>query len=174
YALPMTIHFFLCGYGKDTSVLIISRNTDRAITARFGALSKSSSDFSPTYIDAPETFCDTTLLYSPIGTTVFPNPFVFKEGAGESVLNILASNEYYAPLEAALNIYGPDNTLVRHIERATVPHESLAADPYGGSWYVQWDGFDDTGRPAPSGVYLYSIVVNGVRSNGKFVIIRKN
>ena len=174
YALPITLHFFECGYGLDTSILAISRNTDQSNTSRLSAISKNIDAFDATFIDNPETFCDTVFLYSPIGTKIYPNPFVLSSASDQPVLNVLASNNGYPPANISLTIYSMDNTLIRHLERSTVSQQLIAADPYGGSWYMEWDGRDDIGKLVPSGVYYYSILVDGIRDNGKFVVIRKN
>jgi len=172
-AFPASVNIFTCGYGKDTSVIVISRSTDRAFVSNASVTSKSVLVFQDSF-QFPETFCDTISLPILIATKIFPQPFIISPQTGQNILSILASTNYYQPLKVSLTIYSMDNSLICHFEREKSTNQILAADPFGGSWYVQWDGRDDFGRLVPSGVYFYSIVVDGLRDNGKFVVIRKN
>ncbi len=174
-AYPTSLHIFLCGYGKDTSVIVISRSTDRSFQANATVTSKSPLSFETTYQLLPETFCDTISLPTLVATKIFPQPFVISSSDNQAVLNILAATNSSQPSTVDLNIYSAGNTLIRHYERSTDPKlQTLASDPFGGSWYVEWDGRDDLGRIVPSGVYYYSVYVDGHRDGGKFVVIRKN
>ena len=173
-ALPASLNIFTCGYGKDTSVIVISRSTDRTNTANGTVTSKSVLAFQDSF-QYPETFCDTISLPILIATKIFPQPFIISQGSDQNTLDILASTNSKAPIDVSLNIYSLDNSLIRHYDRSLqANHQILAADPFGGSWYVEWDGKDDTGALAPSGIYYYSLKVDGNRDNGKFVVIRKN
>jgi hypothetical protein len=173
-ALPASLHIFTCGYGKDTSVIVISRSTDMRFNSNASVTSKSMLTFQDSF-QFPETFCDTISLPALIATKVFPQPFLISSSDNQSTLNILASTKSYKPSSASLNIYSLDNTLIRHYERAfDSKTQVLAADPFGGSWYVEWDGRDDAGKIVPSGIYYYSIKTDIDRDNGKFVVIRKN
>ncbi len=174
-ALDASLHVFLCGYGKDTSVIVISRSVDRAFVSEASIASKSVLSFEAKY-QFPETFCDTIILPIHIATKIFPQPYIISlSSTDQPLLNILASTKTQSPTDVSLNIYSLDNALIRHFDRSLkVNHQVIAADPFGGSWYVEWDGKDDTGRLAPSGVYYYSLKVDGIRDNGKFVVIRKN
>jgi flagellar hook assembly protein FlgD len=55
--------------------------------------------------------------------------------------------------------------LVRYIESAALP--------ISGRYYMQWDGRDDIGKYVSSGIYIYSIEVDGERRQGKLVVVRK-
>lgn len=171
-SLPASLHIFTCGYGKDTSVITISRSTDRTWNSNDTVISKSVLTFEAKY-QFPETFCDTISLPILIATKIFPQPYIVTSQE-QTILDILTSTKSYPPSSVALNIYSISNKLIRHFERSYIPRLSLAADPFGGSWYVEWDGRDDTGKPVSSGIYLYSLLVDGERDNGKFVVIRKN
>jgi len=172
-ALPASLNIFICGYGKDTSVIVISRSSDESFTANATLTSKSVLDFQDSF-QFPETFCDSSSTPVFIATRIFPDPFVLSGSSDQTLLNILASTNSYPPLSISLTIYSASNSLIRHLERARISSQVLAADPIAGSWYVEWDGRDDLGRLVPSGVYFYSIETDGVRDNGKFVVIRKN
>ncbi|MFI5263077.1 MAG: DUF6055 domain-containing protein [Candidatus Kapaibacterium sp.] len=172
-AFPASVNIFTCGYGKDTSVIAISRSTDRSYVSNASVTSKSVLVFQDSF-QFPDTFCDTISLPILIATKIFPQPFTVSPQGGQNTMSILAATNYYQPLNVNLTIYSMDNALIRHLERAKSTNQILAADPFGGSWYIQWDGRDDSGRLVPSGVYFYSIVVDGLRDNGKFVVIRKN
>jgi hypothetical protein len=169
-AFDASLHIFVCGFGKDTSVIVISRSTDRAFNSDFTVTSKSVLTFQDSF-QFPETFCDTISLPVLIATKIFPQPYILTSSSDQPLLNILASTNSYSPIATDLNIYALDNTLIRHIERSGV---TLSADPFGGSWYVEWDGRDDTGRLVPSGVYFYHLKIDQDTDNGKFVVIRKN
>ncbi len=173
-ALDASLHILVCGYGKDTSVIVISRSTDRTNVSDASVTSKSLLVFQDSF-QYPETFCDTVSLPILIATKIFPQPFLVSSLSDGSVLNILASTKTQSPSDVSLSIYSLNNDLIRHFDRSPQPnHQILAADPFGGSWYVEWDGKDDTGVLAPSGVYYYSLKVDGNRDDGKFVLIRKN
>ena len=173
-ALDASLHILICGYGKDTSVIVISRSTDRAFVSNASVTSKNVLSFEAKY-QFPETFCDTISLPILIATKIFPQPFIVSSASDAVLLNILASTKTQSPIDVSLNIYSLNNNLIRHFDRSLqVNHQVLAADPFGGSWYVEWDGKDDNGALAPSGVYYYSLKVDGNRDNGKFVVIRKN
>lgn len=172
-AFPASVNILTCGYGKDTSVITISRSTDLIISDAY-VTSKSLLTFQDSF-QFPGIFCDTISLPVLIATKIFPQPFIISSPTDGATLSILASTETRTPTDVSLSIYAPDNTLIRHFDRTrAVLQQTLAADPFGGSWYVEWDGRDDTGRLAPSGVYYYSVKVDGNRDNGKFVFIRKN
>ncbi|MDP4231314.1 MAG: hypothetical protein Q8916_13020 [Bacteroidota bacterium] len=172
-ALPASLNIFTCGYGKDTSVIVISRSTDRAYTSDASVTSKTVLTFQDSF-QFPETFCDTISLPILVATKIFPQPFIISP-SGDAALNILVSTDSKPPADVSLSIYGLDNTLMRHFDRSfSLSKQTQAADPFGGSWYVEWDGRDDTGRLAPSGIYQYSLEINGQRENGKFVVLRKN
>jgi len=173
-ALPASLNIFTCGYGKDTSVIVITRSSDRTNTSNGSVTSKSVLAFQDSF-QYPETFCDTISLPILIATKIFPQPFIVSSISDGTVLNILASTDTKTPVDVSLNIYSLDNSLIRHFDRSLAAnHQIFAADPFGGSWYVEWDGKDDAGALAPSGVYYYSLKVDGNRDNGKFVVIRKN
>jgi hypothetical protein len=172
-AFDASLHIFVCGYGKDTSVIVISRSTDRAFNSDFYVTSTSVLAFQDSF-QFPETFCDTISLPILIATKIFPNPYIITPSSVQSPINILASTHSYAPLHIALNIYSMDNSLISHLDRTSSSKQTLAADPFGGSWYVEWDGRDDTGKLVPSGVYYYHLEIDQDTDNGKFVVIRKN
>jgi hypothetical protein len=169
-AFDASLHLFICGYGKDTSVIAVSRSTDRAFNSDFSITSKSVLTFQDSF-QFPLTFCDTISLPKLVSTKLFPQPYFLSSASDQPLLNILASTNSYSPLATDLVIYSVNNDLIRHISRTGA---SEAADPFGGSWYVEWDGRDDSGRLVPSGVYSYSLKIDQVRDNGKFVVIRKN
>jgi len=166
-----SLHIFVCGYGKDTSVIVISRSTDRAFNDEITITSTSLLSFRDSF-QFPETFCDTISQPGFVSTKLFPNPFI--PSTDEPQLNILASTNSYPPINVDVTIYSMDNSLIRHFARERASNQFIAADPIAGSWYVEWDGRDDIGRLVPSGVYYYSITTDGVTDNGKFVVIRKN
>lgn len=172
-AFDASLHIYACGYGKDTSVIVITRSVDRAFNSDMYVTSRSLLVFQDSF-QFPETFCDTISLPSIVKTKVFPQPYVISESSPNSLLNVLASTNNYAPLAVQLNIYTLDNVLIRHIERARASAQILAADPFGGSWYIEWDGRDDIGRLVPSGVYIYSVENDQNRDVGKIVVLRKN
>jgi len=170
-AFDASLHIFVCGYRKDTSVIVISRSTDRQFNSDIFVTSTSVLTLKDSF-QFPETFCgDTISLPTLIATKIFPQPYILTSSTDQPLLNILASTNSYSPIASDLSIYALDNTLIRHIGRSGA---TQSADPFGGSWYVEWDGRDDKGKLVPSGVYYYHLTIDQLTDNGKFVVIRKN
>jgi len=87
----------------------------------------------------------------------YPNPFNpattirvdFEEGAAGG--------------EAEIVVYGVDGRLVRRLYRGSVAGDRLE---------VAWDGRNDGGSPAGSGVYFYSVRRGGILETGKMIMLR--
>ncbi len=85
-----------------------------------------------------------------------PNPF-----NPSTVISFLvpvgASDEF------SLNVYDPRGRLVRRLESGA---------PTPGLHTVVWDGRDDNGESAGSGVYLYRVVLGAEKSTGKMTLLK--
>ncbi|MCX5752072.1 MAG: hypothetical protein NTW97_00340, partial [Candidatus Krumholzibacteria bacterium] len=96
---------------------------------------------------------------APLALSNYPNPFnpsttirvVFNGRAPESAGAIDVS------------VYRADGSLVRRI---------LGGAISGNEFSVRWDGRDDRGTPAPSGVYFYAVRSGGFRAAGKMLVAR--
>ena len=88
--------------------------------------------------------------------TAFPNPF------SDRVSFIFEHNRPQLPLNVIMNIHNSHGRLVRHIERTLVSEGSRI--PPG---MLTWDGRNQSGVPAPEGVYIYSLILRD--ANGKVI-----
>jgi hypothetical protein len=156
---PASLSFFQSS-DKRTLALVLSRNTDLSENATT-AISFLGSGINWTS-DFQETFCDTTFSFPDVTLAVFPQPFL---NTGKEIVRILASDRDYKPISSILDIYSVNNTLIRHID--------VLPEAFGGNYYQSWDGRDDAGNLAQSGIYYYSILTDGLRASGKIAVVRK-
>lgn len=70
--------------------------------------------------------------------------------------------ELPAPGQVELGIYSPDGRLVRTLVSGERP---------AGRQDVRWDGLDDSGRAASSGVYFYSLTAPGVAASRRMILL---
>jgi hypothetical protein len=148
---------------KDSKViaLAVARDTARLINANIQSLViRDVDDYDITY-DQPQRFC----AVSGAGyedPTVFPQPFVLNGPSGSVFIKIADKrppvNSFFKILSVSLN------------EIVTIRDEYEGA---GGGYCVKWDGRDATGKPVPSGVYLFVADTDGEERTGKIVVIRK-
>jgi hypothetical protein len=120
-------------------------------------------------LTSPNTdFCISTYLNGSPGIIVTarptPQPFV-NDGANEMVFSVTVAEESIETI--SLNIYSVSTVRVASVfatELRTV----------GNVRGIVWDGRTDNGRIAPSGVYVYTLSINGsTPSVGKFAVVRK-
>ena len=89
----------------------------------------------------------------------FPNPF-------NPSTTIRAVFNGRAPANADaidVSVYRADGSLVRHIRGGTIS---------GDEFSVRWDGRNERGNAAPSGVYFYAVRAAGFRATGKMILAR--
>lgn len=92
----------------------------------------------------------------------YPNPFVLK--ATTKALNTtLIRYQLQEPAEVSLTIF---NALGREV-RTLATGRKVA-----GEYRVLWDGKDEAGRYAPSGIYLYRLHIGGFTEFRKLLVIR--
>ncbi|MDZ7346757.1 MAG: carboxypeptidase regulatory-like domain-containing protein, partial [candidate division KSB1 bacterium] len=84
----------------------------------------------------------------------YPNPF-----NPETVIVFKVPNRS----QVLLSVYNLSGKKV-----ATLMNRPLEA----GRYEIKWDGRDETGKPVSSGVYIYSLQVDGLVKSGKMVLIR--
>ncbi len=160
-----SLNLFVAGDSRDSSVIAVSRNIDPTKLSNATIKFTSLNTFENQY-DYPETFCDTIVKFSPADAVVFPQPFILQDGINAEPMKLLASNGSKKPVsDPDLTIYSVDMTLIRRI---VAPPEA-----FGGTWYLNWDGKDDIGKLVPSGIYVYTILIDGEKKSGKMVVVRK-
>jgi hypothetical protein len=89
----------------------------------------------------------------------YPNPF-------NPTTTIRAVFNGRAPANVAdidVSVYRVDGSLVRRLQGGTIS---------GDEFSVRWDGRDDRGSAAPSGVYFYAVRSAGFRAAGKMLLAR--
>lgn len=150
------------GTDNDTCVVSIARSP-RFIYSADTVTILGLNSYRATY-QIPETFCDTIVGGKETNAEAFPMPFVISSDKNESV-KLFAKSGSKPASDTRLGIYTVDMKLVRNIE--------AAAMPISGRFYTEWDGRDDAGKYVSSGVYVYSIEVDGQRRQGKVVVVRK-
>ena len=64
--------------------------------------------------------------------------------------------------EVELAIFGPDGRLVRTL---------VVGERAAGRHTVRWDGMDDAGRKASSGVYFYSLRAPGIEESRRMILL---
>jgi hypothetical protein len=156
-----SLNLYAAGIGSDTAVVSVSRSPKLIFSSDTITIFDLSS-YRATY-QFPETFCDTIVGGKQSNAEVFPMPFVISSDKNETV-KIFAKDKLPST-DTRLGIYTVDMKLVRYFEG--VP------SPVSGRYYMQWDGKDDVGKYVSSGVYIYSVEVDGERRIGKIVVVRK-
>lgn len=163
-ALPASLNLLATGFGRDTVVLSIARDTATRLNGRVEeATIHSPSSYTVKYNNA-SLFCDTLAGAGGVAGAVFPQPFV-ATAHEESEVFILAA-EHRKPVNARLDIF---STSMIHL--ATIEHEPV---PRSGNYFLTWNGRDGAGKAVPSGVYLYVMEVDGQERSGKLVLVRSN
>ena len=110
-------------------------------------------EYSPIVAGSTENHVATPLI--PILDQNAPNPF--------NPLTVIGFSVPGTGGEVRLTIYAADGRLVR-----TLVASALSA----GRQTVFWDGRDDGGRSAASGVYVYKLEVSGAELSRKMVLVR--
>jgi len=161
---PASLNIVASGFGEDTTFVVVAHNTaffdaDATITIT------GKKSFNASY-QFPEMFCDTLIEYDALKIVAFPIPLILSQKNASDVLRIKATSTGMKSISLPrLSIYTISMRLVRHMESE--------AEPFGGSWYSQWDGLDDTGALVSSGMYVYVLEVDGKTSVGKFPVVVK-
>ena len=106
------------------------------------------------YLGAPTSVINSILPSELKLQNVFPNPFN---------PSTTISYKLQEQTDLSINIYDLAGRLVWN--------ESEIAQP-AGSYFIVWDGIDQQGSPAPSGVYLISLKTSDFREVQKAVLIR--
>lgn len=158
---PASLILALHHQQNASSALVAARNTDFSTITTLDISAGSATGWSS---DHPEKFCAGISAIRGLDLTVFPQPFVVGQGEN-ATLNILASGSGSKPTSSELRIYSAGQALVRYIDQPPLLN--------GGSWYINWDGLDDIGRPVGSGIYYYSLKTDGTLTQGKIAVVRK-
>jgi len=96
---------------------------------------------------------------SPFTFSNYPNPF----NPSTTVRVAFTGPAAAGGREASISIYRVDGTFVREIYRGSVSENEFSA---------RWDGKDERGNEAASGVYLYAVHAEGRMATGKMLLIR--
>lgn len=156
-----SLHLYSAGVNNDSCVVSVSRSPDFIFSSDTITIYGLNS-YRATY-QIPETFCDTIVGGKETNAEAFPMPFVISSDKDETVK--LFAKVGNPSSQTRLGIYTVNMKLVRYIE--------TAAMPISGRYYMEWDGRDDIGKYVSSGIYVYSIEVDGERRQGKLVVVRK-
>ncbi len=105
--------------------------------------------------NSPSRQADTLIAAAPLKPRNHPNPF-----NASTHIRFQLSDSAQSP---TLRLYDLAGQLVRQLP--------VWAEPAG--WYhALWDGLDNQGRPAASGIYLYTIESDSQRQLGKLLLLR--
>ncbi len=89
----------------------------------------------------------------------YPNPF----NPSTTIRVVFGGAPPADPHEIDVSIYRVDGSLVRRIEGGAVS---------GSEFTARWDGRDDRGNPAPSGVYFYAVRFGQSSAAGKMLLAK--
>ncbi len=162
FILPASLQFVASGDTRDTSVVVIARNTNMSFVSSDTVMIEDYGRYRAAY-QFPETFCDTIVKVEPTTADAYPMPFII--GSGETEFFKALAGDKKPVSKPRMMIYTASMQLVRSQE--TDPQ------PTAGRWFIEWDGRDDTGKFVASGIYVYTIEVDGSRRTGKVSVIRK-
>jgi hypothetical protein len=96
---------------------------------------------------------------APLSLSNYPNPF----NPSTTIRAVFNGRAPASAGEIDVSVYRVDGSLVRRIGGGTIS---------GDEFSVRWDGRDDRGNAAPSGVYFYSVRSAGFRAAGKMLLAR--
>jgi subtilisin family serine protease len=96
-----------------------------------------------------------------------PNPFYT---GNNGTTNITLAISQPAPVE--LNIYDSSGETVLRKNYGAADLNNNPSDPQFKSYYVSWDGKNGSGQPVITGVYFYSVKVNGQIGRNKIALIQ--
>lgn len=96
---------------------------------------------------------------APFALSNYPNPF-----NPTTTIRVVFNGRVPASAgEIDVSVYRADGSLVRRIPGGTISGDEFSA---------RWDGRDDRGKAAPSGVYFYAVRSAGFRASGKMLLAR--
>lgn len=165
-AVPLSLHLVSTGFGADSVVLAMARDTSKAIAEIVTAIITGPSAYSVVYSD-PARFCDVLGQPERTNAEVFPQPFILDTRVSDdsrTPLNILVATARL-PVTTRLSIHS--------ISMEQITTLSSPAEARAGGFYMNWNGMDAAGKPVPSGVYLYTADADGEERTGKIVVVRR-
>ena len=96
-----------------------------------------------------------------------PNPFYTKTNGSTNITIAIAQP---APVE--LTICDASGELVFHRNYDAGQLNNNPSNPQFKSYYVSWDGHNGAGQPVVTGIYFYSVKVNGQVGHNKIAVIQ--
>jgi hypothetical protein len=108
---------------------------------------------------APATVAGAARPGAPLALSNYPNPF----NPSTTIRVVFGGRAPANPGGIDVAIYRADGSLVRRIAGGAVTESEFTA---------RWDGRDDRGNPAPSGVYFYAVRLGESRAAGKMLLVR--
>ncbi len=96
-----------------------------------------------------------------------PNPFYTGSISSTDITLVLSQP---APVE--LIIYDSSGETVLRKDYAAADLNNNPSNPQYKSYYVSWDGKNGSGRPVVTGIYFYSVKVNGQMGRNKIALIQ--
>lgn len=96
-----------------------------------------------------------------------PNPFYT---VGQGSTNITLAITQAAPVE--LTIYDASGEVVLHRNYDAAGLNQNPSQPQYKSYYIPWDGKNGAGQPVVTGIYFYSVKVNGQEGRNKIAVIQ--
>ncbi len=96
---------------------------------------------------------------APLALSNYPNPF----NPSTTIRVVFSGRAPANPAGVEVAIYRADGSLVRRIAGGAVA---------GSEFTARWDGRDNRGNPAPSGVYFYAVRLGESRAAGKMLLVR--
>jgi hypothetical protein len=96
---------------------------------------------------------------APFALSNYPNPF----NPSTTIRVVFNGRAPAGAGEIDVAVYRVDGSLVRRVRGGTIS---------GDEFSVRWDGRDDRGNAAPSGVYFYAVRSAGFRAAGKMLLAR--
>jgi hypothetical protein len=95
----------------------------------------------------------------PLALSNYPNPF----NPSTTIRVVFGGRPPASPREVGVTIHRADGSLVRRVDGGAVS---------GSEFSARWDGRDDRGNPAPSGVYFYAVRFGEAFASGKMLLVR--
>jgi hypothetical protein len=168
-AFPTSLHLVTTGFGADSVVLAIARDTAMLTNASIvTAIISGPTSYSTVYSD-PARFCEAFGQPQHTDAEVFPQPYVINSELSTQNSELSGVNILVATARLPVTTY----LAIHSISMDEIIALQSPAEARAGGFYMNWNGLDAAGKLVPSGVYLYTSDADGEERRGKIVVIRK-